>query len=148
MIDMNLEDTLKQHEIWLLNDSKGTKANLSGANLSGANLSGANLSGANLSGANLSGADLSGANLRGANLSGANLSGADLSYTTIIGFYLGQHFGYAWKKEKEIIVKIGCEEHTLKDWLKLYKQKGKSNKYDTKTIKRYHGMLKLIKATF
>jgi len=108
MIDMNLEDTLKQHEIWLLNDSKGTKANLSGANLSGANL----------------------------------------SYTTIIGFYLGQHFGYAWKKEKEIIVKIGCEEHTLKDWLKLYKQKGKSNKYDTKTIKRYHGMLKLIKATF
>jgi len=144
MIDMNLEDTLKQHEIWLLNDSKGTKANLSGANLSGANLSGANLRGANLSGANLSGADLSGANLsgadlsganlRGANLSGANLSGADLSYATIIEFYL--------------IVKIGCEEHTLKDWLKLYKQKGKSNKYDTKTIKRYHGMLKLIKATF
>ena len=80
---------LEKHKLWLIDDPKGIRANLSGANLKGANLSGANLwraylRGADLRGANLSGADLSGADLRGADLwraylSGANLLRADLS---------------------------------------------------------------------
>ena len=130
------------------------RANLSGADLLRANLSGANLSRANLSEANLSGADLSGANLSGANLSGANLSradlsGANLSFTGLFGFYLFKHFGYAWKnKNNEIIVKIGCKELTLNDWLKEYKNIGENESYSELDIKNYGNMLKFIKVNF
>jgi len=53
-----LKEILRLHKLWLDGDTKGKRADLSGAYLSGANLSRANLSGANLSGANLSRADL------------------------------------------------------------------------------------------
>ncbi len=66
------------HKEWLLDSSKGERANISGADLSGADLSEANLSQANLSRTDLRWADLSGANLSGANLSQANLSWANL----------------------------------------------------------------------
>jgi hypothetical protein len=79
MTTEELATILRQHKEWLVDNSKGKRANLSRANLSYANLSYANLSGANLSYANLSGANLSYANLSGANLSYANLSGANLS---------------------------------------------------------------------
>ena len=94
---------LNKHEMWLLNDPRGERADLSESDLRGANLSGADLRGADLRGANLSGADLRGANLYKANLvladlrcanlreanlykadlSGADLSGADLSGATL-----------------------------------------------------------------
>lgn len=53
--EMNLftQEIIDSHKLWLINDPKGIRANLSGANLSEANLSEANLSGADLSGANL-----------------------------------------------------------------------------------------------
>ena len=70
---------LEKHKLWLIDDPKGIRANLSGANLSGANLWRADLRGADLRGADLSEADLSEAYLREANLDGANLSKADLS---------------------------------------------------------------------
>ena len=73
----NLEQVLRNHELWLNNEG-GERADLRGANLIGANLRGADLRGADLSDANLRGADLSDANLIGANLIGANLRGADL----------------------------------------------------------------------
>jgi len=94
---------LKNHRDWLRDNSKGIRANLSGADLSGAdlrradlwdadlwdadlrrvNLSYANLRCANLRCANLSCANLSCANLSGADLSYANFSGADLSYANL-----------------------------------------------------------------
>ena len=73
-----LEVFLRKHKLWLENDPKGERANLSEADLRGADLMGANLMGADLRGANLWEANLSGADLRGANLSEADLSGADL----------------------------------------------------------------------
>lgn len=76
---MNLEEILKKHELWLLGDKAGERANLSGADLSGVNLSGADLSGADLSDANLFGVNLSDANMEGVNLSGANIEGVNLS---------------------------------------------------------------------
>jgi hypothetical protein len=110
---MNINEILKQHSLWLADNSQGKRAVLHGANLYGANLSGANLSRANLSGAdllradlrradllradlsgadlsnaNLSNADLSGANLYGANLFRADLSGADLSGANLSGAVL------------------------------------------------------------
>ena len=73
-----LNEILRKHKLWLINDPNGERANLSGADLSRADLSGANLSRADLSGADLYGANLSGADLYGANLYGADLYGADL----------------------------------------------------------------------
>jgi uncharacterized protein YjbI with pentapeptide repeats len=89
-----LDKTLKLHEKWLEDSSKGGRANLWRADLRGADLYGADLKGANLReadlreanlrGANLKGADLReaadlyGANLREANLREANLKGANL----------------------------------------------------------------------
>ena len=58
-----LNSILNKHKMWLLNDPKGKRANLSGADLMGADLRGATLMGANLIRANLGGADLSGAKL-------------------------------------------------------------------------------------
>ena len=85
-----LDSILNKHEMWLLNDPRGERADLRwadlrGADLRGANLSGANLMEANLYKANLSGADLRGADLRGANLSGAGLMGADLRGADLMG---------------------------------------------------------------
>jgi len=107
---------------------------------------GANLSGANLSRANLSGADLSGANLSGADLSRADLSGADLSFTCIFGLYLGKHFVFGWKKTKEIVIKIGCIEHTAKEWKKEFKKIGKNENYTPKEIEAYGRGIKFIES--
>ena len=68
---------LNKHEMWLLNDPRGERADLRGANLMGANLREADLRGADLSGADLYNADLREAELIEANLRGAHLRGAD-----------------------------------------------------------------------
>ena len=74
-----LAEILKEHAEFLIDNNKGTGANLTGANLTGANLTAANLTGANLTGANLTWEDLTAANLTGANLTGANLTWANLT---------------------------------------------------------------------
>jgi len=84
---INLQDTLRKHELWLQNlqnDDSGERADLRMANLGWANLHLVNLNEADLrwailSGADLSGADLSGADLRWASLSWASLREASLS---------------------------------------------------------------------
>ena len=81
-----LDDILRKHALWINNESRGERADLSGADLSGADLSGADLSRAYLSGADLRGADLRGADLRRAYLSGANLSGANLREAKNLNF--------------------------------------------------------------
>ncbi len=53
---MDIEKTLELHQLGLVNDQKGEKADLREANLRGANLWEANLWGANLREANLGGA--------------------------------------------------------------------------------------------
>ena len=74
-----LNSILNKHKMWLLNDPKGERANLSGADLRGADLMGAYLAEANLMEANLYKADLMEADLREANLYKADLMEADLS---------------------------------------------------------------------
>ena len=78
-----LDDILKAHKKWLLDEKGGERANLRYADLSYADLSYADLSYADLSSANLSSADLSYADLSYADLSSANLSSADLSYADL-----------------------------------------------------------------
>ena len=90
-----LTKILKQHKLWLADNTKGGRAalreaDLSRADLRGAYLSRANLYGANLRGANLRGANLRGADLHGADLYGANLYGADLYGADLYGAYLSR----------------------------------------------------------
>ena len=86
----DLKEILRKHVLWVMEDPKGERADLSGANLEGANLYKAILIGANLTGANLREAYLEGANLYEADLyeadlREANLYEADLSRANLTG---------------------------------------------------------------
>ena len=88
--EAELNKILSNHKLWLMDESNGIRADLSGADLEYANLDGADLGDANLSGADLGGANLSGANLwyadlRGADLRYASLGCADLGYADLGG---------------------------------------------------------------
>lgn len=93
MTKEQLDKILKDHALWLLDSSKGKKANLAAVNLSGVNLVGADLTKANLQRANLVEACLVQTKLLGANLIGANLSQAYLIDANLTKAYLiGAHF--------------------------------------------------------
>ena len=92
IVNDELEAILINHKLWLCNDQKGVRADLSGTNLRGANLRWANLFGVDLRGADLSGANLRGAVLSGANLSRADLSGADLREADLRGANLSRAY--------------------------------------------------------
>ena len=92
--EAELNKILSNHKLWLMDESNGIRADLSGvdleyANLDGADLGDANLSGADLGGTNLSGANLWYADLRGADLRYASLGCADLGYADLGGANLG-----------------------------------------------------------
>ena len=99
---------LNKHEMWLLNDPRGERADLRGADLSGADLRGADLRGAELYKADLRGADLSGANLSGADLRGADLRGAKLDWPLVCQ-EKGSFIGYK-KCRNNLIVKLEIPE--------------------------------------
>ena len=77
-----LNDILKQHDLWLKNDG-GVKADLSYTDLFGADLRGVNLRFANLSGSDLRKTDL-----RYTELFRADLKGVDLRFADLSGSYL------------------------------------------------------------
>ena len=88
--EAELNKILSNHKLWLMDESNGIRADLSGVDLEYADLDGADLGDANLSGADLRGADLRSANLwyadlRGADLRDASLRCADLGYADLGG---------------------------------------------------------------
>ena len=88
--EAELNKILSNHKLWLMDESNGIRADLSGVDLEYADLDGADLRDANLSGADLKGADLRNANLwyadlRGADLRDASLGCADLGYADLGG---------------------------------------------------------------
>ena len=92
--EAELNKILSNHKLWLMDESNGIRANLSGvdleyADLDGADLGDANLSGADLRGANLRSANLWYADLRGSDLRDASLGCADLGYADLGGANLG-----------------------------------------------------------
>ena len=84
--EAELNKILSNHKLWLMDESNGIRADLSGVDLEYADLDGADLGDANLSGADLRGADLRGADLWYADLRGADLRDASLGCA---------HLGYA-----------------------------------------------------
>ena len=92
--EAELNKILSNHKLWLMDESNGIRADLSGVDLEYANLDGTDLRDANLSGADLRGADLRSANLwyadlRGDDLRDASLGCADLGYADLGGANLG-----------------------------------------------------------
>jgi hypothetical protein len=168
--EQELKEILDKHGKWLRGEDGGSRANLSKADLSRANLSGTDLSRANLSGANLYGADLSGANLSGTDLSGANLYGADLSGAYLYGanlygadlsgaylyganlyganlltFQYQKHFAYM---TSDGILKIGCINMPVSEWMLGFKEIGIFNKYSDIEIKLYGQFIKMCAEHF
>ena len=85
MTQEKLNEVIASHDRWLVDKSRGERANLRYADLCGANLRDADLRGADLRNANLCGANLRDADLRGANLRNADLCGADLRNANLCG---------------------------------------------------------------
>jgi len=115
-------------------------ADLRGAYFKDTDLEGAYLTGADLTRADLEGADLTGACFISADLRGACFISADISFTDIIGFYVGSHFGFAHfgsQYENGSYVKIGCEGHALDYWIKHCEGIGKENGYTALEIAIY-----------
>ena len=106
--EAELNKILSNHKLWLMDESNGIRADLSGADLEYANLDGADLRDANLSGADLRGADLRSANLwyadlRGADLRDASLGRADLGYADLGGANLsGADLEYADLRDADL----------------------------------------------
>ena len=106
--EAELNKILSNHKLWLMDESNGIRADLSGADLEYADLDGADLRDANLSGADLRGADLRNANLwyadlRGADLRDASLGCADLGYADLGGANLsGADLEYADLRDADL----------------------------------------------
>ena len=83
--EAELNKILSNHKLWLMDESNGIRADLSGVDLEYADLRDANLRDANLSGADLRDASLWYADLRGADLRDASLGCADLGYADLRG---------------------------------------------------------------
>ena len=83
-------------------------------------------------GADLRDADLRGADLRDADLRGVKLFGAK----TDVPILFFQHNQHVLQKIGDEI-RIGCEVHSVKHWLKNYKEIGKLNNYLDEEIKKY-----------
>jgi hypothetical protein len=114
---MDLEKILKEHKEWLLDETKGTQADLSRTDLREVNLSWTDLTKANLQGANLQGAYLQEANLRGAYLRGANLQGADLRGADL-PFCFVQAYIAPWQVlVTPEYIQVGCEKHSIDKWI-------------------------------
>ena len=106
--EAELNKILSNHKLWLMDESNGICADLSGVDLEYADLDGADLRDANLSGADLRGADLRSANLwyadlRGADLRDASLGCADLGYADLGGANLsGADLEYADLRDADL----------------------------------------------
>ena len=125
-----LDLILKNHKLWVESDFvKGNRADLMRANLSDADLSDADLMRANLSGADLSGADL----MR------ANLSGVEGKRVL--------HFNHSSKHPLIYVdgfIRIGCQYHSVDEWLKVGKKLGTEAGYSKEEIAQYMNIVKFI----
>jgi len=118
-----LKEILDKHCKWWLDQDGGKRANLGGANLGDADLGGANLRGANLGGANLGGANLGGANLRGADLRGAKFWSTQGNGSEVKTL---QSEKYQVNVILSNLMQIGCEIHTIAEWMLFDDDKIKS----------------------
>ena len=105
-----LQEIIREHHKWLLDNDEGKRADLSSANLSSANLSYADLRYANLSYADLRSADLSSANLSYANLRYAAGNMREIKSLQV------ETYKITYTQD---VMAIGCEQHSIKEWFEF-----------------------------
>jgi len=114
MDQVQINQILEDHQVWLNDNTKGKRADLQEADLYRENFRGANLQEANFHKANLQGAYLIGANLQGADLRNADLRNADLRWANLESAKLpdflivpkeGEFYGYK-KLSNDKVVKL------------------------------------------
>ena len=121
MTQEELDKILDLHKLWLINHTKGKRADLSGADLRKADFSDADLGGANFTNANLSGANLSGAYLNGVDLNGVDL-------TTIRDYEITRVWiGWKLLLVKELVIRQKMIETNDKNLAILYKNSWMAN---------------------
>ena len=133
-----LNRILDNHKLWLYSQGKeGIKANFRGADLQEVDLQGVDLQGAFLKGAHLRGADLRGAYLRGADLQGVEFD--DIIMIIDTTYYTIQIKGKKW-------IKVGCQEHSLEQWLNFKEKEIKKMADDA--LEFYPILVKCLKTLF
>jgi len=138
LVNANLQDANLQHADLQYVDLQYVDlqyADLLRADLQYANLQHADLQYANLQHADLQYAKLQGANLRGADLQGANLQCTDIRWVIgdgekIISIQSRYDIVIAPKWD---IMAIGCEQHTIDEWMNF--SNAKINKMATGTLR-------------
>ena len=147
-----IQEIIKKHQLWFENEEGGEKANFEGVCLEGANfkeaylkeanfekayLKGANFKGAFLKDANFKGAHLEGVYFEGAFLTGVNFDDVLININTI--YYNIQINGKQW-------IKVGCQEHSLEQWLNFKEQEIKEMSDDA--LEFYPILIRYLKTTF
>lgn len=125
-----LDKILSDHKEWLIDHTKGARADLSCANLRYANLSSANLSSADL---------------RYANLSYANLNYANLSNANLLIFQFNRNVAYF---TIDGTMRIGCECMPISEWLIGYKEIGQKHGYSEIEIEVYGDFIRSCAKVF
>ena len=161
----NLNEILELHKLWLLDNTKGKKANLSFTDLSNTDLSNTDLSNsdlkftnliyANLKRANLSNSNLNNAYLNNANLGFTDLSNTDLRNTILINTDLSfaknillfqkpnGRICYAVKHTNCIMIQAGCFWGTIDE----FEQDG-IKKYGDDIKQNYQPQVQYLKSIF
>ena len=124
MNQKKLDKILKEHKLWLHDNTKGKKANLQYADLQYADLQHADLQHADLRNANLRNADLQHADLQHADLQHADLRDANLRYADLR--YADLDFS---------VFPLWCGSFGIKDDGRLFKQLlGHLARFDKSTL--------------
>jgi uncharacterized protein YjbI with pentapeptide repeats len=139
LTQQELNEKLKDHKLWLEDETKGNKLDLSycdcyGLNFHSANMRSADMRSADMSYADMSYADMSYANMSSADMSSANMSYADMSYADMS--YANIHNTTGNSKEIKTIqtekytinitknnIQIGCKNHTMDEWINFTDEK-------------------------
>ena len=148
-----LAEVLRLHKLWLEDNPKGIRADLSSADLRSADLRSADLSLANLRSADLRSADLSLANLSWANLRLANLSLADLRWADLSSAKTDKRYiqiacigsrkdmtTYCFEDDK---IWCGCFSGTLEEFKARVKETHEGNK---RYLAEYMGFIEYLKS--
>ena len=131
-----------------LNNAELNYAELNNAQLNNAKLNDAQLNNAKLNDAQLNNAKLNNAQLNYAELNNAKLNNAQLNYAELNNaqgkvFYIA-YFGHHHCIATATHISIGCERHTVKYWLKNYKEIGLKYGYSKSELTMYGAWIKTV----
>ena len=126
-----------------LNNAKLNYAELNDAELNNAELNNAQLNNAELNNAKLNFAKLNNAQLNNAELNCAKLNYAELNDAQGKVFYIA-YFGHHHCIATATHISIGCERHTVKYWLKNYKEIGLKYGYSKSELTMYGAWIKTV----